>query len=59
MKKKEKSRVYGDLDRFDRKQKRVSAPRQKGSSKHRLSIYDEFEEEDLTNYTPEDDELDD
>ena len=47
MKKNEKRRDHADLDRFDRKQKRVSGSKKQGSSKHRLSIYDDFEDEEL------------
>lgn len=58
MKKNEKRRDNGDLDKFDRKQKRVSGSKKQGSSKHRLSIYDDFEDEELNEYSSEDDELD-
>ncbi|WP_167608788.1 hypothetical protein [Maribellus sediminis] len=59
MKKNVKKREFSDLDRFDRKHKRVSSPKEKGSSKHRFSIYDDFEDEDLTDNSSEYDDLDD
>ena len=50
---KEKRRNFSDLDKFDRKQKKHSAPKEKGSSKHKFSIYDEFEDEELSDYDDE------
>jgi hypothetical protein len=59
MKKKEKRRNFSDLDKFDRKQKKHSAPKEKGSSKHKFSIYEEFEDEDSINYSTDYDDLND
>jgi hypothetical protein len=49
MKRKEKKKNYPDLDRFDRKQKKRSGSKNKGS-KRKLSIYDEFSDEELDDY---------
>jgi hypothetical protein len=46
MKRKVNKKNYSEVDNFDRKPKRYSARREK-SSKRRLSIYDEFDDEDL------------
>lgn len=51
MKKKEKKRNFSDHDKFDRKQKKSSLSRQKNSSKHKYSIYDDFDEDELSNYS--------
>ncbi|WP_319480479.1 hypothetical protein [uncultured Draconibacterium sp.] len=39
-----------ELDKFDRKQKKHAGSRDK-SSKRRLTIYDEFDDEDLPDYS--------
>lgn len=50
---------YSELDKFDRKQNKHASPKSK-SSKYKLSIYDEFEEdEDLTNYSSNLEEFED
>lgn len=49
MKKKVNKGGYAETDKFDRKQKRHSGERSH-SSKNKLSIYDEFEDEDLMEY---------
>lgn len=59
MKKKEKRRESSDLDRFDRKQKKGSSHKQKDSSKGKFSIYDNFDDQDLTNSNSDFDELED
>lgn len=59
MKKKEKRREFSDLDRFDRKQKKGSSQKQKGSSKNKFSIYDNFDDQDLTNSDSNFDDLED
>ena len=59
MKKKEKRRNFSDLDKFDRKQKKVSPSKEKGSSKHKYSIYEDYEDDDLTNFSPGYDDTDD
>lgn len=56
MKKKVNKNRLPELDRFDRKQKKNAGSRNKGS-KHRLSIYDEFDDEDLLNYSSDFDSL--
>lgn len=58
MKKKEKRKNFSDLDKFDRKQKKLSASKQKGSSKHKYSIYEDFEDEDFNDYSADYDEPD-
>lgn len=45
MKKKDNRKSFSEFDKFDRKQKRYSGLREK-SSKHKFSIYDEFDEDD-------------
>jgi hypothetical protein len=39
-----------EFDKFDRKQKKKTSSKTK-SSKRKMSIYDEFEDEDLLNYS--------
>lgn len=46
MKKKVHRKNYPELDKFDRKQKKHTSSKNK-SPKQKLSIYDEFEDEDL------------
>jgi hypothetical protein len=58
MKRKVNKKNYSEVDNFDRKQKRHSAKREK-SSKRRLSIYDEFDEEDIDDYSFSYDDIDD
>jgi hypothetical protein len=50
MKNKVNKNNFPDFDKFDRKQKKHTGSKIK-SSKHKLSIYDEFEDEDLMNYS--------
>jgi len=50
MKRKVNKKNYTEVDNFDRKQKRNPARRDK-SSKKRLSIYDEFDDEDPDDYS--------
>ena len=49
MKLKVKKKNYGQEENFDRKAKR-KAPKKDKSSKRKLSIYDDFEDEDLDDY---------
>lgn len=46
-----------EFDKFDRKQKKKASSKTK-SSKRKMSIYDEFEDEDLLNYSSDIDQLD-
>ncbi len=50
MKRKGNKKNYPESDNFDRKAKKHSAKKEK-SSKRKLSIYDEFEEDDLLDYS--------
>lgn len=50
MKKEVTQKNFTEFDKFDRKQKNYSGPKNK-SSISKLSIYDEFEDEDLKNYS--------
>ncbi|WP_372651921.1 hypothetical protein [Draconibacterium sp.] len=55
MKKKVNKTRHPELDKFDRKQKKHGGSREK-SSKHKYSIYDEFDEDeddDMLDYTSE------
>ena len=56
MKRKVNKKNYTEVDNFDRKKKH-SAKKDK-SSKRRISIYDEFEEQDLDDYSFNYDDLD-
>lgn len=58
MKRKVNKKNYNEVDSFDRKQKKHSARKEK-SSKKRLSIYDEFDEEDIDEYSFSYDDEDD
>ncbi|NLB25219.1 MAG: hypothetical protein GX820_00850 [Bacteroidales bacterium] len=58
MKRKVNKKNYNEVDNFDRKQKKHSARKEK-SSKKRLSIYDEFDEEDIDEYSFSYDDEDD
>ncbi|MDD4145063.1 MAG: hypothetical protein PHN68_10555 [Prolixibacteraceae bacterium] len=58
MKRKVNKKNYNEVDNFDRKQKKHSARKEK-SSKKRLSIYDEFDDEDLIDYSFSYDDIDD
>lgn len=58
MKKKVNQKSFTEYDKFDRKQKNYSGPKNKGS-KSKLSIYDEFEDEDLMNYSSDFDKIED
>ena len=57
MKKKDNRKSFSEFDKFDRKQKRHPGSTEK-SSKHKFSIYDEFDEEALddSSYDKEDDD---
>ncbi len=50
MKRKVNKKNYIEADNFERKQKKHLGRREK-SSKRRLSIYDEFDDEDLDDYS--------
>lgn len=50
MKRKGNKKNYPEADNFERKAKKHSEKKGK-SSKRRLSIYDEFEDEDLLDYS--------
>ncbi len=58
MKRKVNKKNYTEVDNFDGKPKKQIAKRDK-SSKRRLSIYDEFDDEDLDDYSSNYDDLDD
>ncbi len=53
MKKKVNHKNLPESDRFDRKQKRHTSNKTK-SSKQKLSIYDEFDDDDLMDYSSSD-----
>ncbi len=57
MKKKDNRKNFSDFDKFDRKQLKHPGSKEKGS-KHKFSIYDDYEEEDLDDsfYGVEDEE---
>ena len=57
MKRKENKKNYTEVDSFDGKPKRTVGKRDK-SSKRRLSIYDEFDDEDLDDYSENYDDFD-
>jgi hypothetical protein len=57
MKRKVNKKNYIEDDNFGRKQKKTAVKRDK-SSKRRLTIYDEFEDEDLDDYTSNYDDFD-
>ena len=57
MKRKVNKKNYTEADNFDGKSKKPIAKRDK-SSKRRLSIYDEFDDEDLDDYSSSYDDLD-
>ncbi len=50
MKRKVNKKNFTEVDNFERKSKKHPAKREKGS-KRKLSIYDEFEDEDLIDYS--------
>ncbi|WP_372948359.1 hypothetical protein [Mariniphaga sp.] len=50
MKRKVNKKNFAEADNFERKQKKHLGKRDK-SSKRRLTIYDEFEDEDLDDYS--------
>ena len=52
MKKKVNRKQNSELDKFDRKQRKHSGTKSK-NAKGKLSIYDSFEDEDLVNYSTE------
>lgn len=58
MKRKENKKNYKEVDYFERKAKKNFSKKDK-SSKRRLSIYDEFEDEDFDNLSFDYDEDDD
>lgn len=51
MKKKVDRHSSPEFDKFDRKQKKHTASHKAKSSKHKLSIYDEFDDEDLMGFS--------
>ena len=51
MKRKVNKKNYTEADNFERKPKKSQARKEK-SSKRKLSIYDDFEDEDLDDYYP-------
>jgi len=57
MKRKVNKKNFTEADNFERKQKKQVGKRDK-SSKRRLTIYDEFEDEDLEDYTSNYDDFD-
>ncbi|RIH65486.1 hypothetical protein D1164_10225 [Mariniphaga sediminis] len=57
MKRKVNKKNYTEVDNFERKQKKHPEKRDK-SSKRRLSIYDEFDDEDLDDYASNYEDLD-
>lgn len=57
MKRKVNKKNFTEADNFERKQKKHVGTRDK-SSKRRLTIYDEFEDEDLDDYSSNYDDLD-
>jgi hypothetical protein len=57
MKRKVNKKNFTEADNFERKQKKHPGKRDK-SSKRRLTIYDEFEDEDLEDYSSNYDDLD-
>ena len=57
MKQKVNKNKFPQLDKFDRKQKRQANSKSR-SSKRKLSIYDEFEEDDLPGYPSSGDDSD-
>jgi hypothetical protein len=58
MKNKVDKKSSPELDKFDRRQKKHVGTKSK-SSKGKLSIYDEFEDEDLMNFSSDYEELED
>lgn len=58
MKNKVNKKNLGELDKFDRRQKKHTGSKIK-STKHKLSIYDEFEDEDLMDYSLDSEEFED
>ena len=57
MKRKVNKKNYSEADSFDGKPKKQVAKRDK-NSKRRLSIYDEFDDEDLDDYSSDYDDFD-
>ena len=57
MKRKVNKKNFIEADNFERKQKKHLGKRDK-SSKRRLTIYDEFEDEDLDDYSSNYDDFD-
>lgn len=58
MKRKVNKKNYVEADNFERKQKKHLG-RKDRSSKRRLTIYDEFDDEDLDDYSSNYDDFDD
>ncbi len=58
MKKNVSRKNFSEFDKFDKKLKRHAASKQK-ESKNKYSIYDDFENEDLTDYYSNDDDFED
>jgi hypothetical protein len=57
MKRKVNKKNYTEVDSFERKPKKHPGKRDK-SAKRRLSIYDEFDDEDLVDYSSNYDDFD-
>jgi hypothetical protein len=57
MKRKVNKKNYTEVDNFERKQKKHLG-RKDRSSKRRLTIYDEFDDEDLDDYSSDYDDFD-
>ena len=55
MKKKVNKRSSSEFDKFDRKQQKHPVGKQK-DSKNKYSIYDDFDDEELTDYYSDEDE---
>lgn len=57
MKKNEKRKNFSELDKFDRRQKKASPLREKGSSKNKYSIYDDYDDSDeFVDYSSDEDD---
>ncbi len=57
MKKKVNKKNNSELDKFDRRQHKHAVVKQK-DSKNKYSIYDDFDEEELTNYYEDEEDED-
>ncbi len=58
MKRKENKKNFTETDNFERKTKKHQAKKDR-SSKRRLTIYDEFDDESLDDYSSIDEDFDD